>query len=132
MRAPGSYSFEAPLSVSLYMMFYCLFAVMLNRIFPKINTIVCFIISLSLWLALPIIAGYSYATMANLSDSAIYEILFTTPLFFFADSAKNSAILLDYRHLVPLVPCILLLAVLSRYIVREFGHFVNDEEEAAK
>ena len=105
---------------------------MLNRIFPKINTIVCFIISLSLWLALPIIAGYSYATMANLSDSAIYEILFTTPLFFFADSAENSAILLDYRHLVPLVPCILLLAVLSRYIVREFVHFVNDEEEAAK
>ncbi len=133
MKVSGSHSFDSPLSVSLYMMFYCLFAVMLNRIFPKINTIVCFVISLSIWLALPVIAGYSYATLASMSDSAVYEILFTTPLFVFADSAKKTTFLVyySYRLLVPLVPCILLLAVLSRYIVREFIHFVKDEEEAA-
>ena len=115
--------------ISLYALFYCLFAVVLNRFFPKINTILGFVISVALWFILPAIACGSYAMLKKLPDEAAFEYMFTTPLYIFAKS--DTALLLDKRFLVPFFICVFLMLPLCKYIVVEFIHFVKDEEDAA-
>ena len=115
--------------ISLYALFYCLFAVVLNRFFPKINTILGFVISVALWFILPAIACGSYAMIKKLPDEAAFEYMFTTPLYIFAKS--DTALLLDKRFLLPFFICVFLMLPLCKYIVVEFIHFVKDEEDAA-
>ena len=124
----------SPLIISLYVLFYCLFAVLLNRFFPKINTILGFVISVAIWFVLPSICVFSYGMMTKMADEALFEILFTTPLYMFASSSfdSSSSTTLDKRLIVPLVMCALLLLPLCKYIILEFIHFVKDEEEEAR
>ncbi len=128
----------SPLVISMYVLFYCLFAVLLNRFFPKINTILGFVISVAIWFVLPTICVFSYGVMTKMADEALFEILFTTPLYMFASgdvsgtSSASNTMICDKRLIVPLVICVLLLLPLCKYIILEFVHFIRDEEEDAR